>query len=330
MKPENKKAMFAALTALAVLFAGAAVVSAAPGSIDSDASDTENITYVSENETISTSFNGSMGAEEKYGVPVLNATGASADDLAMNVSHENVTYYEFTGEWDTYASGESDTSTDYIHNFTDSDLDRVPVDPSENVTLEVTYWNESADNPSPTTITVFVETTDERNVQRVTENASFAEVQTSSPPIYRPLSDDYSVVDVDDDAAINGSNTTVIYTLDSEAVQNPFNNRTESLSSGAFTLMEADATGDSSEDVPVFLNSVPDWYDSEDMGTYAVVNPSENTLEMNPSAENFDGENTMEVSATSDVYRVTDVYQVYKLAGGYSGSGLDAVMNMVM
>lgn len=328
MKARHQK-FIAALTALALIAGGIGAVSAAPGSIDSTATDSEEITYVSDGETISTSFNGSLGPSEKYGIPVLNATGASADDLAVNVTHDGVEYYRYTGEWDTYNSGESDTSTDYIHNASESDLKNIPVEPNSNTTFTINYWNESKDpaNQTPTNITVYVETTDERNVQRVSSDSAFTDVETTESPFYRPLSEDYNSTTVDDSPAINGSNTTVIYHLADSDVQDPFQNSTEELeSTGAFTLMMADA-GD--ENVPVFYRSAPDWYDQSEMGTYAVYEPGEDRVSFY-LAEGFDGETSADITASSDVYRATDAYTVWNLAGGYSGAGPSAVMNMVM
>lgn len=319
----------AVMAALAVIGAGTGAVIAAPGSIDGTATDTSTTIYMSDGETLETNYtaNGSVN----YALPVLNATGASADDLAMNITHDGEEYYAYSGTWDTYASGETDTSTDYIHNVSADELGRVPMNVNENVTLTVTYWNTSATNPTPTTITVYVENGDERSVQRVTENASFVDVEDKESPLYR-LTDDYSAVEMDsENVEVNGSGTDIIYALEDSAVQDPFANTTEDLEdTGAMTLMMADVEADEDGLIPVFYNSAPDWYDAEDMGTYAVYDEDANTLTVESEDTEFEGATTADVSVSSDVYRVSDIWTVYKLAGGWDGAGTEAIVQMVM
>lgn len=329
----TKTRLFGVLAALAVMMMTPAAL-AAPGTIDSAATDTTDITYVSDGETIDDAFNAS--ADATYGLPILNST---TDNLAMNVTHDGVEYYTFSGTWDAYASGEADETNDYVHNFTGADLSRVPMAINKNVTLNVTYWNASADaaNRTPTTITVTVQNTDERAVQRVTENASFADVEEQDAPFYRRAdlgylsANTYEAVSVDDTVNVNGSDTDIIYTLSDTTVQDPFANVSEDLEdAGAFTLAMASLDADSEEKVPVFYKSAPDWYDSEDMGSYAVINPSDNTVTFDAAGENFEGATTTDVALSSDTYRVMDLGTVWDLAGGYSGAGIQAVTDMVM
>jgi hypothetical protein len=325
------KKYIAALMALALVSAGAGMVSAAPGSIDGSQTDTTDEVYVSDEKTMDAEFNAS--GDTTWNMTIQNVP--DGDELAMNVTHDDVEYYEFTGDFSSYNDTDPDadsTTNGRYHTFTDDELDRVPMAINENVTLNVTYWNASADlaNRTPTTIQVYVENTDERSVQRVTEDAAFADVETVEPPLYRPLTDDYDSVEVDDTVDINGTNTTVIYTLSDSAVQDPFANRTEELDSGGFTLMVASMTGDNDETVPVFMDETPDWYDEDEMGSYAVYDSDNNLVEFHPSEDNFEGETSADVMASSDVYRIGDVYTVWNLAGGYSGAGLDAVLAMAM
>lgn len=318
--------MVLALTIAAV----SGVVMAAPGSIDtSPPSDTSEQVYIQDNKTLQTGFeaNGSIS----YGLPVLNATGASADDLAMNVTHDGVEYYKFTGSWDTYQSGESDTSTDYIHNFTGDDLSDVPMNINENVTLTVTYWNQSASSPTPTEYTVYIENGDVRSVQRVTESSAPADVDEDvEPPAYRPLSDAYDVASVDDTVSVNNSSTDVTYTLSDTNMSDPWDNRTEDLSSGGFMLTIASVDADEEADIPMFYKSAPDWYDSDDMGSYAVYDDGDDTVTFKTADTEFDGASSADLAFSSDVYRGSDIGTVWDLAGGYSGAGTDAIMNMVL
>lgn len=329
MKAKHKR-FIGALMALAVALAAVGAVTAAPGSIDgTPPADTTTTVYMGADKTIQTNFtaNGSIN----YALPILNATGASADDLAMNVSKGGATYYTFTGTWNSYNSGESDTSTDYIHNVSGADLADVPMNINENVTLNVTYWNESASSPTPTTIQVYVENGDERSVQRVEDGAATTTVETVSPPAYRPFAEDYDVASVDDTVKVNGSATDVIYTLSTSNVSSPFANATEDLSSqGSFALVQADVDAAETTEVPVFYKSSPDWYKPADHGTYAVYDPTADSLTFHTQDTEFKGVTQGDISFTSDVYRVADIYTVWKTAGGYSGAGVDAVLNMVM
>ncbi len=329
---ENTKKFAAALAALALISAGIGAVTAAPGSIDTSATDTTTTIYMEDGKTLDANYTPNSSVD--YALPILNATGASSDDLAMNVTHDGVEYYSFAGTWDSYASGESDTSTDFIHNVSSDKLSDVPMDINENVTLTVNYWNESADSPSPTNITVYLENDDERAVKRVTENASFADVETKSAPMYRPLSDDYEAVSVDSsDVAVNGSNTDIIYTLSDSTVQDPFANVTEDVdSSGAFMLTMASVDAESSNPIPVFYKSSPDWYSAEDMGTYATYSPSDNTITVETENAEFEDATSADVSVSSDVYRAFDAGTVFSLAGGTSNplKAGGAIVDMVM
>ena len=329
----NLKKYIGVLMTLAVITAGSGAVAAAPGSIDTTATDTNTTVYMADEKTIQTNY--SANGSVDYALPILNATGAANSDLAMNVTKDGVEYYSFSGTWDTYASGEIDTSTDYIHNVSGDELGDVPMNINQNVSLNVTYWNESAANPTPTTIQVYIENGDERSVQRVTESASFAEVEETEQPIYRrgPFgdADEYTTVSVDDTVKVNGSNTTVIYTLSTNNVSEAFANTTEDVEdAGAFTFMMSSVDADEENPIPVFYKSSPDWYEPGDMGTYAVYSPTEDTITFHTEDAEFKGVNQGDFMVTSDVYRVTDAYTVWKLSGGASGSGLDAVTDMVM
>jgi len=324
----NVKKYIAALMALALVSAGAGMVSAAPGSIDGSQTDTSDEVYISDGKTMDAEFNAS--GDTTWNLTVQSVP--DADELTMNVTHDDVEYYEFAGDFDSYADGDPDTdntTNGRYHTFTDDELNRVPMAINENVTLNVTYWAGN-DTANATTVQVFVENTDERSIQRVTEDAAFAEVETVEPPMYRPLTDDYTVSSVDDSVDIAGENTTIIYTLSDSGVQDPFTNRTEELDSGGFTLMVASMSGDGDEAVPVFMDETPDWYDEGEMGSYAVYDSGNNELAFHPTGENFEGETSADVMASSDVYRIGDVYQVWNLAGGYSGAGLDAILTMAM
>lgn len=327
---ESQKKFAGAIMAVLIALAGVGMVNAAPGSIDTTPpADTNTTVYIQDGKTIQTGFeaNGSID----YALPVLNATGASADDLAMNVSVDGVEYYTFSGTWNSYDSGEPDTSTDYIHNVSGDSLSRVPMAINQNVTMNVTYWNESAATPTPTTVQVYVENGDTRSVQRATADAAFVDIEETKAPLYRPFSDDYNSTKLDDTVDVNGSNTSVIYTLEGSTVQDPFANHTEEVTdTGSFTLMRASVDGDDPETVPVFYNGVPDWYDMSEDGSYAVYDSDANTLTYELSRENFDGELTADVMASSDVYRVTDLWTAYQLAGGRTGSGTEAITQMVM
>lgn len=320
----------AALAVLALIGAGVGAVTAAPGSIDGTQTDTTDEVYITDGKTMDANFNAS--GDTTWNLTVQSVPDTA--DLAMNVSYEGETYYEFTGTFSDYNDSDPDataTTTGEYHTFTDDELSRVPMAINQNVTLNVTYWNSSAANPTPTTVQVFVENTDERSVQRVTENASTVDVETKEPPMYRPLSDDYEAVSVDSESVdVNGSVTDITYTLSDNTVQNPFANRTESLDSDGFTLMMASVDADSENPIPVFLNSAPDWYDSEDMGTYAVYDSGDDTITVMTEDSEFEGASSADVSMSSDVYRAFDVGTVWDLAGGTSGEGVSAILNMVM
>lgn len=319
------------LMALALVTAGAGFAIAAPGSIDGSQTDASDEVYISDEKTMDSEFNAS-------GDTTWNLTVQSVPedaDLAMNVSHDGVTYYSFSGQFDDYDDGDPDTdgsTTGEYHAFEDDELSTVPMGINENVTLNVSYWNTSAENPTPETVQVHVENTDERAVQRVTESAPFAEVETKDSPMYRPLASDYNATTVDDNVDVNGSNTTVIYTLGDSEVTDTFANATEEVdAAGAFTFMMASTNGDSEEVVPVWYKSAPDWYDASDYGSYATYHPSEDKTQFHLSENNFDGQSQAGVDLSSDVYRVTDLGTIIELNGGYTSSNwLGPVTQMVM
>lgn len=326
----NKKTGLTLVTAMAVLVASlSGAVTAAPGSIDSTPTDTTETVYISSGETIQTNFTANDSVD--YALPILNATGATADDLATNitVSGDDREYYSFSGTWDSYASGEADTSTDFIHNVSGGELADVPMTANENVTLNVTYWNESAASPTPTTIQVYLENGDERVVREVDSGATFVDAEEVEPPLYRVRAENYNATEVDDSAvSINGSDTSVIYTLAGSDEKTNFEDMTEDLETdGAFTLQKSSLEGDEDEVIPVFLNEKPDWYDMDDFGSYAVYDASADTLTFELAEDNFDGETTMDVSASSDVYRISELGTVLDMS---EGNNLGAISQMVM
>lgn len=325
------------MMAFALVLAGVGSVSAAPGSIDGTQTDTTAEVYLSDGKTVDSDFNAS--GDTTWNLTLQAVPDADAGNLALNVTHDGVEYYAFNGDFGTYDDGDADadnTTNGYYHAFTDDELNRVPMGINENVSFNVTYFNESlsAENRTPTTITVEVQNGDERTVQRITEGQADTDVETLNAPRYRYFSDDYeyNATTVDSSSiGVNGSNTTVIYTLEDDAVRTPFENMTSELSTdGAFTFMQSSVSGDSDEIVPVFLNSAPEWYDASEFGSYAVYSPSQDTLTYELSSENFDGITNADVSASSDVFRVTDLRTVWNMAGGYSGGGVDAITQMVM
>lgn len=327
----NLKRLGTALVAVALIMSVVGPAMAFPGTIETaPPADSTTTVYMQDGKTIQTNYtaNGSID----YALPLLNVTGASATDLAMNVTHGGVTYYKFGGTWDTYNSGEADTSTDFIHNVSGDELDDVPMNINENVTLTVTYWNASASNPTPANITVYVENGDVRSVQRVTEKGAPTDVDTASPPLYRPFSDDYQTVEVDDTVKVNGSSTDVIYTLSESNVSEPFANTTEELSSqGAFTFMIASVDADEDAKVPVFYKSAPDWYDTSEHGTYMTYAPDTDRITVHTEDSEFKGATTSDITFTNDVYRVTNLGTVIELNGGYtSRSGIGAAVDMAM
>jgi len=308
------------VVALAIMMMTVGLAAAAPGSIDGSQTDTQDMVYVSDGKTMTTDFNGSDDA-------TWNMTIQSVPDganLAMNISHDGVEYHYKNGTDGTYSDGDPDTDTTtggkYFH-VNESSLKWVPVDPNANHTLNLTYWDPTATNPTPTTVTVYVETTDERNIQRVTGNAAFAELSEKSPPMYRPLTDDYNATEVDDSAAIAGSNTTVTYHLAGSEVSDTFANTTDEISSAeTFTFIQAQAGG---EAIPVYYNSAPDsWSLSED-GSYAVYDPDTDSVKVTLS-DDYDGQTSADLMVNSDPYRITDISTVYELAG------VSGVIGMVM
>lgn len=322
----------AAFIALALISAGVGMVSAAPGSIDGTQTDTSEDVYITDGKTMDTEFNAS--GDTSWNLTVQSVPDTA--DLAMNVSHDNETYYEFTGDFGDYDDGDPDTdpaTNGSYHAFTDDELGDVPMNINENVTLDVTYWNESAESPTPTTVQVYVNNTDERAVRGVTENASFVDVETKESPAYR-LTDDYEAVSVDDEnVEVNGTETDIIYTLSDSTVQDPFANVSEDVdSSGAFMLTMADVDAESTNSVPMFYQESPDWYDADSMGSYATYNPSDNTVTLETEDSEFEDATSADVSVSSDVYRIGDVGTVFNLAGGTSEprEAAGAVVSMVM
>jgi hypothetical protein len=339
MKAKHKR-FSAAMMALALLVAGVAAVTAAPGSIDGSQTDTSSEVYISADKTLETDYNAS--GDVMYNLTVQNVpdTARADDDLMMNVTKAStgVEYYSATIAGN-YSDGDPDadgTTGGAYHAFANSELDDVPMNINQNVTLNVTYWNASASSPTPTTIQVYVENGDVRSVQRVTENASATEVEELSAPMYRVFAEDYSAVTVDDTVEVNGTTTDVIYTLSDAPVQDPFANVSEDVSSsGTFLFTMADVDADSSAAVPVFYKSAPSWYDAGDMGTYMTYSPSSDRITVYTEDTEFkkgsvNGTQNADIMFTSDVYRAGDIWTVYKLNGGYSGNGLTAVYNMVM
>lgn len=325
----NTKRLTAILMA-ALMVAAVAPAFAAPGSIDGSQTDTSDDVYVSADKTMDATFNASGDAD--WNLTVDNVSDSA--DLAMNVSKSGTDYYAFSGTFSNYNDGDPDadsTTSGEYHAFSDSELDDVPMTINENVSLNVTYWNASADSPTPTTVTVYVENTDERSVQEATEGNAAVDLFTAEQPLYRGA-DEYDAVEIDDRVTVNGTETNVIYTLTGSNVTEPFQNYTEDVDSqGTFLLMKSEVDADTSGEVPVFYRSSPDWYDAEDLGSYMVYDDRSDTLTLHSYGPEFDSTTeNVDVTASSDVYRVTDVYTVYKLAGGYSNDGISAVMDMVM
>lgn len=333
----NTKRLFAVMATFALIAMGAGAVAAAPGSVDSTppADDTTTV-YITDGGN-ATEFNASENVD--YALPLLNVTATDADELAMNVTTEDDDeVYSFSGTWDSYASGEADTSTDYIHNISGDELNDVPMNIDENVSITVMYWNTTVDEPDPTNVTFYLENTDERSVHRVDEDAATTDVDNVSQPFYRRAdfgwlgTNEYSVVDVEDESVeVNGSATDVVYVLGDEETQDPFADETEEISDGGeFLLMTADVDADSSGPVPMFYQEAPDWYEADDMGTYSVYDPDENMVTYHTEDDEFEDETEGDFTFSSDVYRVTDIRTVWNLAGGYSGAGVDAIVSMTM
>lgn len=339
MKAKHKK-FGAVMMALAVLITGGvAAVTAAPGSIDPQ-TDSSSEVYISADKTMETDFNASGDVTWNLTVANVSDTARADDDLMMNVTHASsgVEYYSGTMA-SNYSDGDADSDSatgGVYHAFSNDELDDVPMNINQNVTLNVTYWNDSASSPSPTTVQVYVENGDERSVQRVTENASMADVEELSAPFYRPLADDYNSVEVDDTVDVNGTATDVIYTLSDSETQDPFSNVSEDVSSsGTFLFAQASVDGDESATVPMFYKSAPSWYDTDDHGSYMTYSPGDDTVTVNTEDTEFkdattNGTESVDIQFTSDVYRIDDVAKVYKLNGGWDGNGGEAVIAMVM
>lgn len=316
--------------ALAVALTAVGAVSAAPGSAYTGGTDTSDEVYIADGKEMDGQFNASGDTTWNLS---LESVPQNAD-VAMNVSHSGNEYYSYTGTFSEFNDGDPDsdtTTSGKYHAFTDDELAAVPMAINENVTMNVTYWNASAENPTPTTLSVDVQNTEERSVARLDESAAFADVETIEPSALKFYAEDYSVATVDDTRDIAGSNTTVIYTVPSNNVTDAFENATgDYSSSGAFTLMQAGAEGDDSETIPVFYNGVPDWYDSSDMGSYAVYDADSDMVEYHLASDNFDGQSQADLTLDTESYGITDAYTVFNVAGGMSGDGFSALADMVM
>ena len=327
----NTKRLTAALMAAILMVAMAPMAGlAAPGSIDGSQTDDTTEVYVQDGKTMDDAFNAS--GDTDWNMTVQSVPDGT--DLAMNVSKDGTTYYEFTGTFGDYADGDPDadtTTNGKYHAFSDSELADVPMSINENVSLNVTYWNASADSPTPTTVTVEVQNTDERSVNEAAEGNAATELFTAEEPLYRG-GDEYDAVEVDDTVDVNGTNTNVIYTFSGENVSGPFANVSEDVDSqGTFLFMKSSVNAEEDSNVPVFYRSSPDWYDASEMGTYAVYNDRDDMMTFHTEGPEFTSNTTTaDVTASSDVYRASDIYTVYKLAGGYDNDGLSAVMDMVM
>jgi len=323
MNSKHKK-LFGVLAILALLTAGMGSVSAAPGTVD-NRTDTTHVTYVAANKTLTTNFNAS--SNDVFALSINNSTSSN---LVMNITVNGTQYYKFSGTWDTYQSAHSvdnvSTTANYTHNFTEADLSKVPMAINQNVTLTINYWS-SGNQTNATSLQVYVVNTDERSVRRATSGSSLVTISTKSPPFYHPFSPDYKAASIDDSGVkINGSNTSIVYTLSDSATKTPFSNVTKGLStSGTLMLTKSTAGG---SPVPVFYKATPSWFSSSSMGTYAVYSPSDNTLTYHPGSS-YDSKSKMDITSTSDVYRIRDIHTVWDLADGIHGAGYSAVTQMV-
>ncbi|MFW5938322.1 MAG: hypothetical protein ACOCSN_05190 [Halanaeroarchaeum sp.] len=149
---------------MVVVSAGAGAF-AAPGDIDGSQSDSTEEVHLEDEKTVDDEFNAS--GDTSWNMTIENVPDDTPEDteFGMNVTHDDVEYYEYTGEFDEYDDGGTDTVGKY-HAFDDDELADVPMEIDENVTFTVNYWNESADaeDRDPENITVYVENTDERSV----------------------------------------------------------------------------------------------------------------------------------------------------------------------
>jgi len=316
MKSQTKT--LTALAFAALLISAGGIAFAAPGSIDGSQTDTTTEVYISDGKTMDASFNAS--GDTTWNMTIQSVPDSA--DLAMNVSKDGSTYHSYSDTFGTYSDGDPDadtTTNGRYHAFKDSELADVPMTTNENVTLNVTYWNVSADTKNPTTIQVHVENSDERAVREVdteTLNSSgWAETSTEEHKVRRWKADE-NHVKVDDTVDVNGSNTTVIYSLRGADATDPFDNATETFSSdGAWTLMIASADGDDTEHVPVFYDSAPSDYNISDAGSYAVYDPDTDMVEYHLSSENFDGRSQADLELNTDQYSTFDLWKVYDRFG---------------
>jgi len=294
----------AGLLIAALALSMAAPAMAAPGSIDTTQTDTTDTVYIADQKVIDSSFNAS-GAYE-WNLTVQSVPDAA--DLAMNVSHDGVTYYSYSGDFSDYADGDPDTTastTGEYHAFSGAKLSSVPMGISENVTLNVTYWNASADNATPTTVQVFVENTDERTVAYIGSSAldtDMASVTNTSK--WLGLSTE-NFADVSaENRDVNGSNTDVVVALGEDSVVDQFASATEDTNPLPVLGAEAES-GDrllgapatvSGTAVPVYFESAPD--DANKSATYAIYSSSGTPTLTYNLGKDYDDRSSVDVSAT--------------------------------
>lgn len=274
-------------------------------------------------------FNGSGDVGH---VVQINGTAGTTYEMKLVKNSTGVTYYTNTsvGNISTANNG---ANAHFNGTFTESNLDRVPMAIDENVTMDVVFYNTSNTSDNAT-IQVTLNNTDERSVHRVDSGEIDSKAflsETEEDPL-NPLADPDTHLEVEEhDVTVNGSNTTVIYTLEDTNATDPFDNATEVVDTdGAMTFMVVtmEAGGDTHR-LPVFLNEKNDDWSLSDDGSYAVYDSDADTFTFELGDE-VDGESTVTIDATTDRYGLTDVITIWRTWGrtaamDFVGQGLSSV-----
>ncbi|MUV87018.1 hypothetical protein GJ631_10675 [Natronomonas sp. CBA1123] len=208
---------------------------------------------------------------------VANANN-SASTIEVEITKDNVTYYsavEGDTEYTRLETNNANSNDVHQFNISHDTLAEVPMGINEDVTVNLTVWDQN-DPTNDTTETSFVlSNTDERSVldtrSEAVDNPDVGTALTTAEDVglfsFSLLSDENNTdYRVDEQRSVNGSETDIIVPLQDSDMASRYDERVGDMDAGTpvFNIMSS-ADGDL---IPVYVDERGDFSDATD--TYAV------------------------------------------------------------
>jgi hypothetical protein len=215
---------------------------------------------------------------------VANANN-SASTIEVEITKDNVTYYsavEGDTEYTRLETNNANSNDVHQFNISHDTLAEVPMGINEDVTVNLTVWDQN-DPANDTTETSFVlSNTDERSVldtrSEAVDNPDVGAAITTledNPPLNLSfLGESATNYRVDEQRSVNGSTTDIIVPLQDSDLASRYDERVGDMDAGtpAFSVM---STADG-ELIPVYVDERGDFSDASD--TYAVYDSESEML----------------------------------------------------